>query len=218
MVQIDMLYYTDCCIFSKSVEGVEYFMRKKSITAFIGVYIALCIAYGVKGRMTAIPMDITETDNTEIVQRATETTVAFPTDGTAEKVQSEEKTTLNIGQNSVATEISTFVAQKEENTNIPTEIITETATVLQVTTEIPTENSYVGVKIEEQTEEQEELCAEAQIEPETEPVQNIPTLEEFLKNLRCSGCRHNCFLFSPRCMNGARKASQAESEYHEMYG
>ena len=189
-------------------------MRKKSITAFIGVYIALCIAYGVKGRMTAIPMDITETDNTEIVQRATETTVAFPTDGTAEKVQAEEKTTLNIGQDSVATEISTFVAQKEENTNIPTEIITETATVLQVTTEIPTENSYVGVQIEEQTEEPEELCAEAQIEP----VQNIPTLEEFLKNLRCSGCRHNCFLSSPRCMNGARKASQAESEYHEMYG
>ena len=44
-----------------------------------------------------------------------------------------------------------------------------------------------------------------------------PTLEDFLRGLRCSGCRHNCSLLSPRCMNGARKASQAESQYNEMY-
>lgn len=184
-------------------------MRKKSITAFIGVYIALCVAYGVYGRMTAIPMDIPETDNTEIIQTATETT---------ESIQSGEKATLNIGQDSVATEISTSVAQKEENTDTPTEMITEAATIPQTTTEFQTEEPYVEMQIEEQTENQEEPYAQVQIEPETEPVQNIPSLEEFLKNLRCSGCRHNCSLLSPRCMNGARKASQAESEYHEMYG
>lgn len=195
-------------------------MRKKSITAFIGVYIALCVAYGVYGRMTAVPMNITETDNTEIVQTATETTMPISTDST-ESIQSEEKATLNIEENSVATENnSTSVVQtQEKNTNIiPTEIITETVTSPQVITEVQTEEPYVEVQIEEPTEKQEELYAEVQIEPQTEPVQNIPTLEEFLKNLRCSGCRHNCSLFSPRCMNGARKASRAESEYHEMYG
>ena len=69
--------------------------------------------------------------------------------------------------------------------------------------------------LEEQTEtSRQEEYYEEQIEPEPE----VPTLEEYLQKLRCSGCRHNCSLLSPRCMNGARKASQAESEYYSMYG
>lgn len=62
--------------------------------------------------------------------------------------------------------------------------------------------------------------SEEQIEEESEDeiIEDKPSLEEFLRGLRCSGCRHNCTLFSPRCMNGARKASRAESQYYEMYG
>ncbi|MBQ1388199.1 MAG: hypothetical protein IIY78_01060 [Clostridia bacterium] len=73
-----------------------------------------------------------------------------------------------------------------------------------------------SIEYNEQLEETEQDSDE-QIESEQEPEPEIPTLEEFLKNLRCSGCRHNCSLLSPRCMNGARKASQAGSEYYSMY-
>lgn len=50
------------------------------------------------------------------------------------------------------------------------------------------------------------------------PEPDVPTLDDYLRNLRCSGCRRNCSLANPRCMNGARKASQAESEYYSLYG
>ena len=53
---------------------------------------------------------------------------------------------------------------------------------------------------------------------EDEYSEEKPSLEEFLKGLRCSGCRHNCTLFSPRCMNGARKAGSAQSQYYQIYG
>ncbi len=167
-------------------------MRKKGITAFVSVYIALCVAYGVTNRITALPdIEATNTFGTEILQ--------------------------------VATEIDTSVTEEEKNTDTTTpsmEFYTETVTVCNLPTEIPQKSEeqifsgefYTEVQTEPETE------PEVQIEPETEPAQDIPSLEEFLKNLRCSGCRHNCSLFSPRCMNGARKASQAQSEYHEMYG
>ena len=67
-------------------------------------------------------------------------------------------------------------------------------------------------------EEQEESSEDEYIEEQIEPEPDVPTLEDYLRNLRCSGCRHNCSLLSPRCMNGARKASNAESEYYQMYG
>lgn len=50
------------------------------------------------------------------------------------------------------------------------------------------------------------------------PDPDIPTLSEYLQKLKCSGCRHKCSLANPRCMNGKRKASSAESEYYSLYG
>lgn len=83
-------------------------------------------------------------------------------------------------------------------------------TVTENSTEPPQETiqgSDDGQQSEEQTEE----------ESEDESVEDKPSLEEFLRGLRCSGCRHNCTLLSPRCMNGSKKASQAESQYYQMY-
>lgn len=51
---------------------------------------------------------------------------------------------------------------------------------------------------------------------QTQP--DVPSLDEYLKKLHCSGCRRNCSLASPGCMNGRRKASSAESEYYSIYG
>ncbi len=47
---------------------------------------------------------------------------------------------------------------------------------------------------------------------------DVPTLNEYLKNLKCGGCGHGCNLLNPRCMRGARKQSSATEEYNEIYG
>ena len=47
---------------------------------------------------------------------------------------------------------------------------------------------------------------------------DVPTLEQFLSMMNCGGCRHNCLLFSPRCMKGRSKAESAAEEYYEIYG
>ena len=47
---------------------------------------------------------------------------------------------------------------------------------------------------------------------------DIPTQEQFLRNMTCGGCRHNCLLVNPRCMKGRAKAESATVEYYETYG
>ena len=53
---------------------------------------------------------------------------------------------------------------------------------------------------------------------ETETTTTVPTLEDYLRKLRCGGCGNNCSLLNPSCMRGARKESQAETYYYELYG
>ena len=45
-----------------------------------------------------------------------------------------------------------------------------------------------------------------------------PTLQQYLSLLRCSGCRHNCCLLSPRCMKGRTKQKNATAQYQTTYG
>ena len=45
-----------------------------------------------------------------------------------------------------------------------------------------------------------------------------PTLQQYLSLLRCSGCRHNCCLLSPRCMKGRTKQKNATVQYQTTYG
>lgn len=75
-------------------------------------------------------------------------------------------------------------------------------------------------------EPQEEIPAEEPVEePEEEPVEyepepepEVPTLEEYLSELYCSGCGRGCSLLNPRCGKGAEQAAQAEAEYYQLYG
>lgn len=109
-------------------------------------------------------------------------------------------------------ETQTTTSEQTEAPEEQPEIITEESTAAQ------TEEPRI---IPEQTEpsytETEPAYEEQQIEEYTE-VTAVPSLNEYLRGLRCSGCRHNCSLANPRCMNGARKASQAESDYYSLYG
>lgn len=82
----------------------------------------------------------------------------------------------------------------------------------QTSTEVPETTVTEAPETYFETEPETE-----QIEEETEAAY-VPSLNEYLQGLRCNGCRHNCSLANPRCMNGARKASQAESEYYSLYG
>ena len=50
------------------------------------------------------------------------------------------------------------------------------------------------------------------------PSGDVPTLQQFLSMMRCSGCRHNCSLLSPRCMKGRSKAQNAIVQYQQTYG
>lgn len=44
-----------------------------------------------------------------------------------------------------------------------------------------------------------------------------PTLEEYLSQLRCTGCGRRCILLNPRCRTGEAQASRAEAEYNRLY-
>jgi len=56
------------------------------------------------------------------------------------------------------------------------------------------------------------------VQQQETPSGNAPTLQQFLSMMRCSGCRHNCSLLSPRCMKGRSKAQNAVSQYQQTYG
>lgn len=47
--------------------------------------------------------------------------------------------------------------------------------------------------------------------------EEIPTLEEYLQGLRCTGCGRQCSLSSPNCKKGRMQAEQAAEEYAGMY-
>ena len=59
---------------------------------------------------------------------------------------------------------------------------------------------------------------ETQIEPVTEEeTEKIPSLEEFLSGMNCTGCGKHCSLLSPRCGRGEAQAEQAQYEYEQLY-
>ncbi|MDE7227670.1 MAG: DUF4405 domain-containing protein [Treponemataceae bacterium] len=44
-----------------------------------------------------------------------------------------------------------------------------------------------------------------------------PMLEEYLSQLRCTGCGRRCILLNPRCRTGEAQASRAKAEYNRLY-
>ena len=55
-----------------------------------------------------------------------------------------------------------------------------------------------------------------EIDPEPEPEETV-SLDDYLGSLFCSGCGKHCSLLSPRCGRGQDQASQATTEYYEIY-
>lgn len=88
----------------------------------------------------------------------------------------------------------------------------------------PTEESYVITSdensvseiIEDNTVFITETPSEDSIITETQSPP-VPTLEEYLSGLICTGCGKRCPLIAPRCRKGDAQAIQAEQEYNQIY-
>lgn len=88
----------------------------------------------------------------------------------------------------------------------------------------PTEESYVITSdensvseiIEDNTVFITETPSEDSIITETQSPP-VPTLEEYLSGLICTGCGKRCPLIAPRCRKGDAQAIQAEQEYNQLY-
>ncbi len=184
-------------------------MRKKSITAFVGVYAALCIGYGVAGRGLAKPG--------EDAQAVTSVREEDGQAATSVREEDGQAVTSTAEQDGQAATSATEEAEQEAGEEPPaneafyisehpsaagSSVSDGEASAKKVTGEAET----FTVDDEEQEGEQIDEYAESK-----------PTLEEYLGKLRCGGCRRNCLLLYPGCMNGARKASQAEAQYEQMY-
>ena len=177
-------------------------MRKKTLAAFAAVYLTICLTYGAINGIN-MPVSSAEAEDitvTESVVTETQTMVTTQPPETVTEPPA-ETTTSARGEKKKRTKTTTVTEQPEE---IPEE---ETEVQTAVPEAIPEE------LMPEQTE-----VTEQQTEEYTEAPAAVPTLEEYLSKLRCGGCHHGCYLSNPRCMRGARKQSQAESEYYSLYG
>ena len=192
-------------------------MRKKTIRAFLGVYLAICVTYGVVRGVTSpavaeeveplsepVPQTTTEIVSTpepvlELLPEPTETpaeenTTTSASDEVAYSGRSHGK---HGGRGRSSTEMYDYAVPAVE-------------TAAPVSTPEPAQE-------EEPESEEEEEDKEEQADDASAPAA-IPTLEDYLRGLHCGGCGRNCFLLNPHCMRGARKESQAESAYYELYG
>ena len=187
-------------------------MRKKSITVFLCVYAALCISYCAASSAIVPDNDdlIAVTESIQTEEASSEKSSLSSKKETSSESSNTESSDISSGNNITVPdaekrgESNTALPEPEENNEVTIQDNIETEDCIE-----PPEEIIQQYDDGQQYEEIEE-------ESEDEIVEEKPTLEEFLRGLRCSGCRHNCTLLSPRCMNGAKKASQAESQYYNI--
>ena len=195
-------------------------MRKKSITAFLCVYAALCISYFVVSSGMA-PDDTVVSDQVSTkVSQSVQTSVSEPKASAASSAENssfaneaaaDETTVSSSSAGESAADETTVSSSSADEASFPEKYAQESSGYASDVFE----EAHSGSEQEIIQESGDGEQYEGSIEDES--IEEKPTLEEFLRGLRCSGCRHNCTLFSPRCMNGARKASQAESQYYRLY-
>ncbi|MGN0801480.1 MAG: cytochrome b/b6 domain-containing protein [Candidatus Faecivicinus sp.] len=73
------------------------------------------------------------------------------------------------------------------------------------------------VRSEEALTNEIPFALESEDESGQQSLEEIPTLEEYLQGLRCTGCGRQCSLSSPNCKKGRMQAERAAEEYASMY-
>ena len=156
-------------------------MRNKVIRAYLGVYIAVCVTYGIL-RGIVVPA---AAENNEVLTEPIPEIVA----------------TVEAPEISIETSGSGR-SRGRHGRRGSTEMYNDTLPSEKIIAPAQADEPKTGEKLSE----------------DTPASGGTPTLEEYLKSLHCGGCGRNCFLFNPRCMRGARKASKAETAYYAEYG
>ena len=216
-------------------------MRKKSITLLVCVYAALCISYSVVSS-AIVPNndDVSQLLSQETSKISSQSNLSDSSSDTAAKKPSlSETVSSSAASKSESSKAVNSNTTSDENDNETEHIETSDNSLYEsesssADTGFYSEESITSDnEVEEQdlqpdigTDTPEEITetyvsedeSQEQIEDEDEYQEEKPSLADYLSGLRCSGCRHNCSLLSPRCMNGARKANQAESQYYQIYG
>ena len=193
-------------------------MRKKIIRTFLGVYLAICVTYGVvRGvttpaiaedepvtdilpeQTTAEPVIEAKAEIEDMIETPTPTPVLTPDVSASGEASYSGRRGRGRGRRGGSFEMG----DQTGNASI-LEAQPQTATAETAREEEPQK---------EETEDEKETAQEDASTPAA-----VPTLQDYLKNLHCGGCGRNCFLLNPHCMRGARKEAQAESAYYEQYG
>lgn len=195
-------------------------MKIKILKQFGAAMLAVCIVYGaiattyrsyqnVQAAQVEIPeaVVVKETSDTSqmmMTNPVTMTTTVTPAVTTA--------TTASTGTTASQSTAVTTVA----STTTVTASTADSASTATTSTTVPTVEPATTTK-QEDIVPAVDNSASTQTTIETQPAPTVPTLSEFLSQLRCGGCGRNCSLLNPRCGTGASKAQQAESEYYATY-
>ena len=195
-------------------------MRKKIIRAFLGVYLAICVTYGVVRGVTvpAIAEDELMTDVPP--EQTTAEPIVEPKAEIEDMIETPTPTLTTIltpdvsdsGEASYSGRRGRGRGRRGGSFEMGDQ--TGNASILEAQPQTAT--AETAREEEPQKEEAEDEKETAQEDASTPAA--VPTLQDYLKNLHCGGCGRNCFLLNPHCMRGARKEAQAESAYYEQYG
>ena len=193
-------------------------MRKTIIRAFLGVYLAICVTYGVvRGvttpviaedepmtdvlpeQTTAEPVIEAKAEIEDMIESPTPTPVLTPNVSASGEASYSGKRGRGRGRRG-----GSFEMDDPSGETLPYEPGAPAVSSPSVVSSVP-----------EDADEADEGDKTSQEDASTPAA--IPTLQDYLKNLHCGGCGRNCFLLNPHCMRGARKEAQAESAYYELY-
>ncbi len=171
-------------------------MRDKIIKRFAAGTIGVCFAYALIRQPFAVmndPSELITAEQSVTVPDTTQPTTLYSVTTVPPTLPEEQPTQP---------------ATTAPATEVPA---TEPPATEALTAPVQEEVIEDGSSFEEEQEEE--------INPqENESGGDVPTLSQFLSNLICGGCRHNCPLIRPRCMEGRAKAESATVEYYEIYG
>ena len=191
-------------------------MRKKIIRAFLGVYLAVCVCYGVVRGITAPAMAEDAEVLLEPVPQTTSEVIPTPE---PELEILPEPTGTPVPESpatSASGEASYSGRSRGKHGGHGRSDTAGYAYTAPAATSSAPESAPVALPAETETEAEDE-DRENPSDDAAEPAA-VPTLEDYLRGLHCGGCGRNCFLLNPHCMRGARKESQAETAYYGLYG
>ena len=172
-------------------------MRTKIIKRFMAGTVGVCFTYA----LVRLPFSMISNPAQTMTEWTTSPATAAQTTVPATQPAATAPATQNTTQHAIP-EPTTVITEPE--TTVPqTEAITDPVEPEEIiTNDYSPENDDENVFVYEQNDTSGD----------------VPTLEQFLRNMTCGGCRHNCLLVNPRCMKGRAKAESATVEYYETYG